>query len=110
VKTHGVSERRACRILQLHRSVARYRSISQRDDGLLRERLGALAQTYPRYGYLLLHHLLRQESLVENRKRTYRIYTALGLQVRTRRRKKLTRPRIPMPVPSSPNQRWSWIS
>lgn len=107
VKTHGVSERRACRVLQLHRSVARYRSISQRDDGLLRERLQALARTYPRYGYLLLHHLLRQEGLVENRKRTYRIYTALGLQVRTRRRKKLTRPRVPMPVPSGPNQRWS---
>ena len=42
VKTHGVSERRACRVLQLHRSVARYRSISQRDDGVLRERLQTL--------------------------------------------------------------------
>ena len=42
-----------------------------------------------------------------NRKRTYRVYTQLGLQVRTKRRKKLKRPRIPMLVPDAPNQRWS---
>jgi putative transposase len=51
--------------------------------------------------------MLRNEGLVENRKRTYRLYTALGMQVRTRRRKKLIRPRVPMPVPNAPNERWS---
>jgi putative transposase len=107
VKTHGISERRACRVLRLHRSVARYRSVSQRDDGPLEARLKALAQQYPRYGYLMLHHLIRAEGLVINRKRTYRIYTALGLQVRTKRRKKITRPRIPMPIPEGRNERWS---
>jgi len=66
-----------------------------------------LAQRYPRYGYLMLHQFLRQEGLVINRKRTYRIYCELGLQVRTKRRKKLKRPRIPMLVPSRPNERCS---
>ncbi len=61
----------------------------------------------PRYGYLLLHALLRQEDLVINRKRTYRLYCAHGFQVRTRRRKRLIRPRTPMPLPDRPNQRWS---
>lgn len=55
----------------------------------------------------MLHHLLRAEGWVRNRKRTYRIYTALGLQVRTKRRKKLCRPRVAMAVPSKPNERWS---
>lgn len=67
----------------------------------------ALAEQYPRYGYLMLHQFLKQEGLVVNRKRTYRIYTQLGLQVRTKKRKKLIRPRIPMLVPTRPNERWS---
>jgi len=103
---HGLSERRACRLLKLHRSVKRYQPLA-RNDGPLRERLQALAERYPRYGYLLLHALLKREGLVINRKRTYRLYTELGLQVRTKRRKKLVRPRIAMAVPTAANQRWS---
>ncbi len=78
-----------------------------RDDEPLRARLQTLATCYPRYGYLLLHALLRQEGLVINRKRTYRLYCEQGLQARTRRRKRLLRPRTPMPLPDRPNQRWS---
>jgi putative transposase len=104
---YGISQRRVCRLLSLHRSVARYRSISGRDDTAVEIRLKALAQQYPRYGYLMLHHLMRAEALVINCKRTYRIYTGLGLQVRTKPRKKITRARIPMPVPGRTNERWS---
>ena len=107
IETHGVSQRRVCRGLQLHRSVARYQSTPRSDDPALEKRLKALAEQYPRYGYSLLHGMLKNEGWVTNRKRTYRIYTHLGLQVRTKRRKKLTRPRIPMGVPDSVNQRWS---
>ncbi len=102
----GVSERRASRITGLSRSALRYRP-KPRNDGMLTSRLKALAEQYPRYGYLLLHGLLKAEGLVENRKRTYRIYTKLGLQVRTKKRKKLTRPRVPMAVPTQANERWS---
>lgn len=58
-------QRRACRLLGLARPVARYQAIP-RDDALLRTCLQALATGYPRYGYLLLHALLRQEGLVIN--------------------------------------------
>jgi putative transposase len=51
--------------------------------------------------------MLRTEGLVINPKRTYRIYREEGLQVRTKRRKKLTRPRVPMLVPDRVNVRWS---
>lgn len=107
LKTYRVSQRRVCRLLKLHRSVARYRSVGTKNDDALKARLKALADRYPRYGYLLLHQLLKNEGLVVNRKRTYRLYVELGLQVRTQRRKKLTRPRVPMPIPSRPNERWS---
>ncbi len=47
------------------------------------------------------------EGEVVNKKRTYRIYCEEGLQVRTKKRKKITRPRVPMVVPDAVNQHWS---
>jgi putative transposase len=88
------------------RSAAWY-TRKDRDDGALRARLKASAERYPRYGYLTLHDMLRTEGLVINAKRTYHLYREEGLQVRTKRRQKLIRPRVPMAVPSSPNERWS---
>ena len=106
VRRGVASERRACRLVGISRSVKQYRSCRQ-GDGKLRIRLKELAQQYPRYGYLLLHGLLCSEGLVMNRKRTYRLYRELGLQVRRQRRRKLRRPRVAIPAPSASNQRWS---
>lgn len=104
--TRQLSERRACRLVNLSRSVVRYEGRPDRNQAL-RDRLKTLAQQYPRYGYLMLHGLLHAEGLVVNKKRTYRLYTELGLQVRTKRRKKLTRPRVALEVPTQRDQRWS---
>jgi putative transposase len=107
LKAEGLSsERRACRLITLSRSVARYRRLG-RTDSALRGRLKALAQTYPRYGCPTLHDMLRIEGQVINFKRTYRIYREEQLQVRRKRRKRLNIPRIPMLVPSAANERWS---
>ncbi len=100
------SERRACSLLQMNRSSHRYQAKSPNNTELT-ERLKALAVQYPVYGYLMLHNLLKQEGLVVNKKRTYRLYIAENLQVRTKRRKKLQRQRQPMLLPSAANQRWS---
>ncbi len=77
------------------------------NDAELRARLKALAGQYPRYGCPTLHAMLRHEGVVVNHKRTHRIYAEERLQVRTKRRKKLARPRVPMLVPTKPNERWS---
>ena len=106
LKSRHVSERRACRVIGFSRSAA-WRKLKGRNDQELRSRLKVLAERYPRYGYPTLHDMLRTQGHVINPKRTYRIYREEGLQVRTKRRKKLTRPRIPMVVPDSVNQRWS---
>ena len=66
-----------------------------------------LAEQYPRYGCPTLHDMLRTEGLVLNHKRTHRVYCEESLQVRTKKRKKLTRPRIPLLVPDHINERWS---
>jgi putative transposase len=101
-----LSERRGCRLLAIGRSTVRYLA-RPRSDGVLRQRLKLLAEQYPRYGYPTLHVMLRSEGAVLNHKRTYRVYCEEKLQVRTKRRKKLTRPRIPMAIPGRVNERWS---
>ena len=94
---HGVAKS------SLQRWKAKFSGMEVSDAEKLRE----LAEQYPRYGYLMLHAMRRAEGLVVNRKRTYRIYTDMGMQVRTKRRKKLTRPRVPMVVPTRLNERCS---
>ena len=84
-----------------------WKPLKGHNDAELRSRLKQLAERYPRYGYPTLHDMLRTEGAVVNRKRTYRIYREEGLQLRTKHRKELTRPRILMLVPDAPNQRWS---
>jgi putative transposase len=103
---YAMSQRQGCRLAGLSRKAACYQP-SRHTDEPLKTRLKELGEQYPRYGYLMLHAMLKRERLVVNRKRTYRIYTALGMQVKTKRRKKLVRPRIPMAGPTRPNERWS---
>jgi len=103
----GVSQRRACKVVGMHRSVARYRR-RKPNDAALRERLKTLAGQHRRYGYLRLHVLLRREGFILNHKKTYRLYREEGLLVRTKRRKRLSgRERVPLNAPQRRNQRWS---
>lgn len=102
----AISERRACELAGVSRTAYRYIA-KPSNDAALRSRLLELATRHSSYGYLFLHRLLRTEGLVKNKKRTYRIYTEQGLQVRTKKRKKLKRPRMPLVVPIAVNERWS---
>ncbi len=105
--TEGLrSERQGCRLDGVSRSTVRYEAKRQ-NDSELRSRLEELAEKYPRYGYPTLHDMLRDEGLVRNPKRTYRIYSEEPLQVCTKRRKKLIRPRVPLVLPTKKNERWS---
>ena len=107
MKYHGLSQRRACRLLGSHRSTMRYRSIRPRDEGL-RVRLKELAMQYRRYGYQRLHVLLRREGYRLNHKKTYRLYREEQLLVRQRkRRRRMAVGRLPLPVPTRANHRWS---
>ena len=112
IEHHQVNERTACQLAGLSRTGYRYKAKGKNDQAL-RERLKVLAVNYSRYGYLMLHVLMmlhvliKAEGLVSNKKRTYRLYTEEGLQVRTTKRKKLQRPRQPMVLPTTANERWS---
>lgn len=88
-QTRQLSQRRACRLVQLDRSTARYRS-RHRDWPALRERLRTLAEQRPRFGYRRLTVLLRREQFPVNHKRVYRVYREEGLMLRRKRRKRVT--------------------
>lgn len=100
-----LTERRACRFTGLARSTYRYQPT--REDATLRARLETLAVLKPRWGYRRLHWLLRREGWAVNRKRVQRVYRAAGLQVRRRKRKRVSVARVPRSRPLGPRQRWS---
>lgn len=55
-----------------------------------------------------MHTLVDREGLRVNHKRVYGVYRDAGLQVRRRRRKRLTRgQRVPLATPSRRGERWS---
>lgn len=104
---YGVSSRRACGLVQVHRSTFYYASHRQ-DDRALRMRLRDLAAARPRFGYRRLYVLLRREGWQVNHKRIYRLYGEEGLSVRTKyRRKRASHCRVTPVMPFAPNQRWS---
>jgi putative transposase len=61
-----------------------------------------------RFGYRRLTVMLRREGWPVNAKRIYRLYTADGLAVRTKVRKKIARrARVPTQAATRPNEKWS---
>ena len=102
---YPISVRRACRLLDLARSRWQYRSRRPPREAL-RQRLRELAAARPRWGYKRLYILLRREGHHVNHKLVYRLYREEGLLVRRRRRKRVAGPRVPVPTPTRPNERW----
>jgi len=92
-KQYAVSERRACKLLGVDRASYRYEPKPDR-NAELRTALVALARQKPRYGYRLLHELLKRRNHPASVMRIYRLYRAEGLAVRRLRRKRVTR--VPM--------------
>lgn len=103
----GVSERRATRVVRMHRSTCRYPARPDRSVEL-RARLRSLALECPRYGYRMMADRIRFEGTLANHKRVYRLYREEHLQLPKRRRKRLrSAARQPLPAADSVNLRWS---
>jgi putative transposase len=102
-----LTERRACRYLGVHRALVRY--ATPRDPQLaLRTRLRELAATKVRWGSPRLTWRLRREGWPVNHKRIERLMREERLLVpQRRRRKRVALARVPTPVPTQPDTRWS---
>lgn len=104
---HGVSQRRACKVLAFDRSSVRYKSIRP-DDSDLREAMKTVAVERRRFGYRRIHIMLQRQGIVMNQKKLRRLYREERLQVRRRGgRKRALGTRRPMALPTSANERWS---
>jgi putative transposase len=75
---HNLNQRTAFQLASVSRTGYRYQS-KVRNDDVLRQRLKELATKQVGDGYLFVHKPLKNEGLVVNKKRTYRIYTERGL-------------------------------
>lgn len=107
VAVHGVSQRRACEVLTVDRSSARYRSIRP-DAATERAAMKAVAAERRRFGYRRIHIMLKRQGIVMNLKKLRRLYSEERLQVRKRGgRKRALGTRRPMAVPQAANDRWS---
>ena len=107
IEQHGLSQRRACRLVGIDHSILRYQP-RRADDSALRQRLRELAQERRRFGYRRLGWLLAREGHTMNSKKLYRLYREEKLMVRRRSgRKRALGTRAPMVLPHGINQRWS---
>ena len=106
---HGLSRRRACRLIGISRSVAEREPRRERGHARLRERLHALAGERRRFGYRRLHELLRREGFVANHKLVARLYGEGKLAIRRRGRQErgLGVTAAGSWCPIAANQRWS---
>ena len=103
---YGLSERRACKLLEMERSSYRYEP--RPDCNVeLRGELVKLARQKPRYGYPRLHALLSRRAQEVNVKRVYKLYVEEKLMVRRKKRKRLVRERAVEPRLLRANQEWA---
>jgi putative transposase len=103
----GLSERRACSIVNADRTMIRYRSCRPPDTEL-RTQLRDLANERKRFGYRRLFVLLRNGGEPSGINRIYRLYREEGLTVRKRRsRRRAVGSRAPILVEAVANARWS---
>jgi putative transposase len=105
----GLSQRRACTLVQVGRSALHYRSRKAVKNAAVIARMTELSAHYPRYGYRRVRIFLGRDGFAMSPGRAHRLWRVAKLQVpRKRPRKRIagSRPRPQTPV--GPNQVWAF--
>jgi putative transposase len=104
---YQVSERQACRVIGLRRSVYRYQPQPNRDEEIIKLLL-ELAHGRPEQGFPKLFKRLRRLGYGWNHKRVYRVYCGLKLNKRRKGKRRLpNRTPAPLAVSQTMNECWS---
>lgn len=105
---HGLSRRRACRLIGQCRSNEYYESRKDRREDL-RSRMRDIATTRVRYGYRRIHVLLKREGWALGRSQAYRLYCEEQLQLRSKlpKRRKMVVQRGQRSAASASNDAWT---
>jgi putative transposase len=103
-----LSLRQACVLFNVSTSVYRYKPTIRPADVRFQERLVAIAEARPTWGFWKLYHRIRLDGDVINHKRLYRLYRASKLNMRRKTRRRVpTRVKEPLLQPLCPNLTWS---
>ena len=107
VSEHHLSERHACALVGLSRDTYRHVGQTSALNVELREQIIQTAHTRRRWGYRMIHDVLRPQYPSINHKRVYRLYTAEGLSIRKRKKTQRIGVRVPLVAALEVNQTWS---
>lgn len=103
----GISQRQACKAVSLSRSLRQYKP-KEKKDGEVIEQLHLLVEKHVSIGFWQAYFRLRNKGFKWNHKRVYRIYKALKLNLRRRRKRRLpARIKQALFQPAAPNEVWS---
>ncbi len=109
---HGLSERRACKVVEQPRSTQRYEREIREDEDRLRKAIHAKARERPRFGSRRITTVLREDGWRVNHKRVERIWREEGLKVPKKQRKKRRLGQSSNGIvhhrPKHPNHVWSY--
>jgi putative transposase len=103
----GLSERQACRSVNLSRGVYHYQAKKSNDFEIAQE-LRQLAERQPRWGCRKMTDYLRNQGHDWNHKRIRRVYCKMALNLHRKPKKRLpARVAQALGVPGQPDQTWS---
>ena len=77
----GLSQRRACTLLEVARSALRYQSRMAAKDAVVVARMGELSARYPRFGYRRMRIFLGRDGMKMSVGRAQRLWSSARLQV-----------------------------
>jgi putative transposase len=107
ITQHGISERKASRLVGVNRATIRYKA-KKKDENAISQKIRKIALEKRRFGYRRIHMMLKREGEKINHKRVYRIYKEQGLKVKKRGgRKRAIGIRVVKKVSEKINERWS---
>ncbi len=72
-KREGTSLRRACELFRVARSTLKYEGRLEAKDAAVMERMSAIAEKHPRFGYRRVRVLLAREGLAMGAHRAHRL-------------------------------------
>lgn len=105
---HGLSQRQACDLVSVSRTVFHYPPKPNALNDKIVKRMRELAGQHKRMGLWQMVRIIRREEGAVNHKRIERLYRLEGLRLSIRQRKKLKAvSRLELPVPTRRNERWS---
>jgi putative transposase len=107
IQEFGLSERQACRTVQVSRCAYRYQATRTADEPIA-QKLQQLAHRQPRWGCDKMTNYLRNQGHIWNHKRIRRVYRAMALHLKRKPKKRLpARAAQTLVVPVQANQTWS---